>query len=150
MQEIKVSAYNYFLRALEEKLSLVSASLADLHDSATGETKRTAGDKHETALAMVQIEQANKQKQKDELLAQKAVMQKIDPSIHTVSIVQGSLVKTSQHYFFISAALGKMNLNEDNIFAISPQSPLGQKMMGLKKGDQFSFNQTHYNIEEIY
>jgi hypothetical protein len=33
--------------------------LADLKESGANETKSTAGDKHETALAMLQIEQAN-------------------------------------------------------------------------------------------
>jgi transcription elongation GreA/GreB family factor len=149
MQEIKTRAYAEFLNGLDAKLAHINQVLEDLKSSAAGETKSTAGDKHETALAMLQIEQANAGKQKEELLLQKAVMEKIDPQIQTVAIVQGSLVKTQQHYFFISAALGKISVDNNTVFAISPQSPLGQKMMGRQKGEQFAFNNNNYFIEEI-
>lgn len=150
MEALKKIVYDHFLQLLNQRLLIIANDLNDLASSAANETKSTAGDKHETALAMLQIEQANKNKQRDELLAQKAVMEKIDPAIKTVSIVQGSLVKTQQHYFFISAALGKTVIDGNTIFAISSQSPIGQKMMGLKKGESFSLNQTHYTIDEIY
>jgi transcription elongation GreA/GreB family factor len=149
MQQIKIAVYNYFFQLLEDKLSIANKALTELHNAASNETKSTAGDKHETALAMLQIEQANKNKQKDELLVQKAAMQIIDPTLTTISVVQGSLVKTKQGYFFISAALGKMKNGSYTVYAISSQSPLGQQVMGLKKGSVFSFNQTQYVIEDI-
>src|SRR6478672_5489276 len=117
----KKLVYDHFLEILNKKLLLVENDLKDLHASAAGETKSTAGDKHETALAMLQIEQANKNKKKEELLIQKAVMEKIDPQLKTIAVVQGSLVKTQQHYFFISAALGKIMIETAQVFAISAQ-----------------------------
>lgn len=86
----------------------------------------------------------------DELLAQKAILNKIDPAIETVQVVTGSLIETTNNYFFISAALGKAVVNAKNIIALSAQSPLGNKLMGLKKGEKISFNQTQYIIEEIF
>jgi hypothetical protein len=44
-------------------VAAVQKVLADLHHSASNETKSTAGDKHETALAMLQLEQENKRQQ---------------------------------------------------------------------------------------
>ena len=149
MHAFKKLVYDHFSKVINEKLSIVSKDLHDLAVAAASETKSTAGDKHETALAMLQIEQANKNKQKDELLAQKAVMQKTDPSITTVSVVQGSLVKTQEHCFFVSAALGKTQVDGKTVFAISAQSPIGQVMMGLKVGERFSINQANYLIEAI-
>ena len=56
---------------------MLQQRLNDLKESGANETKSTAGDKHETALAMVQIEQANIRKQLEEALAQKAILEKI-------------------------------------------------------------------------
>ena len=150
MEALKKIVYDHFLQVVNQRLLIIANDLNDLASSADNETKSTAGDKHETALAMLQIEQANKNKQRDELLAQKAVMEKIDPAIKTVSIVQGSLVKTQQHYFFISAALGKKVIDGKLIFAISSLSPIGQKMMGLEKCHDFSMGDANYIIEDLY
>ncbi|RYF91070.1 MAG: hypothetical protein EOO03_02260 [Chitinophagaceae bacterium] len=148
--QLKEKVYHHYLQLLENKISALQIVLNDLKESGANETKSTAGDKHETALAMLQIEQANKRAQMDELLAQKAVLNKIDPSLKAVQVVIGSLIKTPNQYFFISAALGKAVVEEKNIIALSAQSPLGKILMGLKKGEDVSFNQTHFIIEEIF
>ena len=146
----KQKVYEHYRELLEDKILSLQKVLDDLKESGANETKSTAGDKHETALAMVQIEQANKRAQMEQLLAQKAVLNKIDPSIQAIQVVNGSLVKTQQQYFFISVALGKAIVGEKNIVALSAQSPLGKILMGLKKGNTASFNQTHFLIEEIF
>lgn len=123
--------------------------LDELKESGANETKSTAGDKHETALAMLQIEQENKRAQLQEVLNQQAVMEKIDPSLSASLVVNGSLIKTNKGYLFISTALGKAVVDEINVIAISPKSPLGQMIMGSKEGDAVLINQTTYLIESI-
>lgn len=141
--------YEHYTLLLHEKISSLLQVLDDLKQSGANETKSTAGDKHETALAMLQIEQANKRIQLEELQSQKAVMNKIDPAVRAVQVVNGSLIKTGKGYFFISVALGKAVIDGINIIALSSQSPLGKNLMGLKKGAIVSFNQTQYLVEEI-
>lgn len=148
--ELKEKVYHHYRRLLEDKIASVQKVLEDLKESGANETKSTAGDKHETALAMLQIEQANKRAQLQELLAQKAVLNKIDPLLTTIQVVNGSLVKTNKGDFFISIASGKAVADDVPVIALSLQSPLGKKLMGLKKGDTLAFNQTHYIIEEIF
>lgn len=123
--------------------------LAGLKESGSNETKSTAGDKHETALAMLQIEQANTRGQLQEALKQKAALEKINPSICALMIVNGSLVKTNRGYLFMSIALGKAMLENITIIALSPQSPLGQKLMGLKCGEVAKINSVEYIVESI-
>lgn len=123
--------------------------LADLKESGSNETKSTAGDKHETALAMLQIEQANTRGQLQESLIQKAALEKINAAAVAQIIVHGSLVKTNRGYFFMSTALGKTVLDNCTVIAVSPQSPLGQKLMGLTAGEQVLVNNTTYEIETI-
>jgi len=143
----KEKIYQQYVHAVHGKITLLQKTLQDLTDSAANETKSTAGDKHETALAMLQIEQENSSRQLAEALKQKAALEKIDPSLHPEQVVNGSLVKTSKGCFFISLGLGKITVDETLIIALSPESPLGAEMMHLKKGDSFSFNGSNYTIE---
>ena len=128
---------------------MLQNTLAELKEMGANETKSTAGDKHETALAMLQIEQANVRTQLQETLEQKAVLQKINPALTTVGIVNGSLINTGKGYFFMSIAMGKAVIDGNNVIALSPQSPLGKKLMGLAVGDKAEINNSTYIIETI-
>lgn len=123
--------------------------LADLKESGTNETKSTAGDKHETALAMLQIEQANTRAQLSDALDKKTALEKIDPLLSSNKIVRGSVIKTDHSYLFMSTALGKIKIEGMSVTALSPQSPLGVKLMGLIAGDVAEINNIKYLIESI-
>ena len=123
--------------------------LADLKESGANETKSTAGDKHETALAMLQIEQANTREQLEKMVQQKVAMEKINPTVSAIIIVNGSLIKTNRGYFFMSIAAGKAVIEGTTVMALSPQSPLGMKLMGLKAGGTADVNNHHYIVESI-
>lgn len=146
---LKQKIYNHYLHLVDEKVNMLQKVLADLKESGTNETKSTAGDKHETALAMLQIEQANTRAQLQEVLAQKAALEKINPILPASIIVNGSLIKTNRGYLFMSIALGKAVIDEHAVIALSPQSPLGQKLMGLQAGETALINNTEYCIEGI-
>jgi len=145
----KEKVYNYYLQQVNYKISQLQLVLADLKESGANETKSTAGDKHETALAMLQIEQENKRIQLKEAQQQLAVLQKINPGLSPVTIVSGSLIKTNMGYLFLSIAGGKAMIENNTVMAISPQSPLGQLVNGKKEGDTVSINTTHYIIGQI-
>ena len=146
---MKQKVYNHYLQVVNDKIALLQKVLADLKESGSNETKSTAGDKHETALAMLQIEQANVRVQLKEVMEQKAVMEKIDPAVTAVRIVNGTLVSTSKGYFFISIALGKATIDGNTVIALSSQSPLGKKLMGMAVGDMVELNNNPYVIDGI-
>jgi hypothetical protein len=145
----KQKIYNYYLQLVNDKISLLQQVLADLKESGTNETKSTAGDKHETALAMLQIEQANTRGQLQVAFEQKVALEKINPVIVAEEVVNGSLIKTNQGYLFLSIALGKAIIDGNIVIALSPQSPLGQKLMGLRITDIAEINNSSYLIESI-
>ena len=146
---LKQKIYYHYLHLNNEKVNMLQQVLADLKESGANETKSTAGDKHETALAMLQIEQANTRAKLQEVLAQKAVLEKINPALSAAMIVNGSLIKTNRGYLFMSIALGKAVTDNIAVIALSPQSPLGQKLMGLKVADSAEINNVEYVIETI-
>ena len=145
----KEMVYAAFRQQLEEKIGQVEMVLADLRQSASNETKSTAGDKHETALAMLQIEQANKRQQLSELQAQQAILNRINPSVTNTIISMGALIRSHESYFFISAGLGKIDLQQKHVFAISPGSPLGQQFCQHAVGDTVSLNGRQYQIISV-
>lgn len=146
---LKQKVYDHYMKLVNDKLNSLQQVLADLKESGSNETKSTAGDKHETALAMLQIEQANVGAQLQDVLEKKTAMEKIDPGLSYTKIVNGSIVKTDKGYLFISTALGKATIEGKNVIALSPQSPLGQKLVGLSAGDVAEINNNRYMIEAI-
>jgi transcription elongation GreA/GreB family factor len=146
---LKQKIYNHYLQVINDKVYLLQQVLADLKESGSNETKSTAGDKHETALAMLQIEQANTRGQLKEVIAQKDALQKINLAVTAIKIVNGSLIKTSKGYLFLSVALGKAVVEGNTVTALSPQSPLGAKLIGLAVGEFAEINNTTYTVENI-
>jgi hypothetical protein len=98
---------------------------------------------------MLQIEQANTRGQLQVAFEQKAALEKINPVIVADEVVNGSLIKTNQGYLFLSIALGKAIIDNNTVIALSSQSPLGQKLMGLRITDIAEINNSSYLIQSI-
>lgn len=146
---LKEKIYQTCLEIVQQKIDVLQKNLHDLTDSAGNETKRTAGDKHETALAMLQIEQENNARQLKEALQQKAVLEKLDPHLQTEMIVRGSLVHSNKGIYYISLGLGKLKVEDETVFAVSPDAPLGKLLLMKKAGYAFQFNNTSYKIISV-
>lgn len=58
-------------------------------------------------------------------------------------------LKTNKGYLFLSIALGKIVIDDTVVMAISAQSPLGIKLMGLRVNDSVQMNGMGYVIESI-
>lgn len=123
--------------------------ISDLTIDAQNDAKGSAGDKHETALSMMHIEQEKLNYKLKEILDQKAILDKIDASANHTKIALGSLVQANGMLLFISAALPKITIEDKTIIAVSPQSPLGSKLMGNEVGFEFEINTTRYLIQTI-
>lgn len=145
----KQKTYHQFQQGLADKISILYQQLDELKESTANETKSTAGDKYETARAMLQLEQDNIRKQLQEALQQQSGFNSIDISVTSDKIIRGSLIKTNRGYFFISIALGRISADGIAVIALSPQSPLGKKLMGLQVHDTADVNNLLYTIEEI-
>ncbi len=129
---LKQKVHQHYLQMVNDKISLLRQVLADLKESGANETKSTAGDKHETALAMLQIEHANKREQLAQVMAQKVLVEKINPEIVAAIVVMGSLVKTDKGYLFMSVALGKTVVEGDNSDGIVAPAALRKIVNGIK------------------
>lgn len=145
----KQKTYDQFLILLNEQIDSFQFQLDELSESVLNETKSTAGDKHETALVMLQTEQSQVAKHLYDAIDNKTIYAQIDLNSGNDFIKSGSLVKTSKGYFFISIALPKITIEGKTIFAISTKSPLGEQLMGRKVNDKIQVNGIEHIIEEI-
>jgi hypothetical protein len=145
----KQTVYDGFVALLNEKIAALQNDLVELRASIENETKSSVGDKYETARAILQTRQAQVNQQLTDAFTQKAILDSIDVQAKPIMVSKGSLVKTNRGYFFISIALGKIELGGANVFSLSPQSPLGGKLSGLAVGDEAAINNIKYVIEEI-
>lgn len=134
---------------LDQKIDALNHSLQQVTESADNETKSTAGDKYETARAMMQMEQEKLGRQLKEISEQRSQLQKIDISLTHLTVAKGSLVLTDKGYLFISVGIGKVHADGETVIAISPLSPLGKKLIGLKPDDRIELNGTAYTIKSL-
>ncbi|NHN27562.1 hypothetical protein FIA58_017925 [Flavobacterium jejuense] len=143
---LKEKIYNHYQLLLEEKIKTFQKMIADLAQDAQNDAKGSAGDKHETALSMMHLEQEKLNQKVKEALDQKSVLDSIEISKVSKKVCLGSLVFTNSFTFFISQALPKITIQGKDIIALSPKSPLGIQMMSKKPLDEFAFNTINYKI----
>jgi hypothetical protein len=149
MNSFKQKVHNHFAHLLEDKIAVVQKNLNDLKESLTGETKSTAGDKHETARAFVHIEQENTTRQLEALMQQKAELDRVTGLSVQDTIIPGALIKTDRGWFYLSTGVGKAVVDAETVFALSAQSPLGKLLLNKTVNDRVEMNGTKYLITEI-
>lgn len=120
-----------------------------LQESLNSETKSSAGDKHETGRAMVQLEQEKLGKQLFELEEIKRILHKVDIHKKSKKISLGSLVKTTTANYFVAISAGAVKIDDTAFFCISASSPIAQLLLGKEKGDGVIFNGAEIKILDV-
>ena len=146
---MKQNIHQQYLQLVQDKIDVFQDMISALTEDSKNDARGSAGDKHETALSMMHIEQEKLTHKLKESIDQKSILDKIDTSQIHNKVAIGSLVKTNNLTVYISVALPKITVDTQNIFAISPQSPLGSQLMGKQVGFEFEMNGTKYLIQEI-
>jgi transcription elongation GreA/GreB family factor len=147
--DLKQNTHSQYIQLISDRIQNYRNMIADLSEDAQNDAKGSAGDKHETALAMMHIEQEKLNMKLKEVLEQKSVLESIDVSKVNRVVALGSLVETDSLLFFISTALSKITVENKEIIALSPNSPLGKEMLGKAAKEVFSFNGIHYQIISV-
>ena len=148
-QEFKKNVIDAFKLVLQDKIDVYESLLDSLTADAQNDAKSSAGDKHETTLSKLHIEQEKIAIKLKEAYVQLQQINKIDASKKANQVVNGSLVVTNHVTVLIGTALPKITVNNQSVFAISSQSPLGVQLMGKTTRATFQVNQVTYTIEAI-
>lgn len=83
-------------------------------------------------------------------LSELNVLEKIDLKKRRKSVEFGAIVISDVCRFFVSISAGKIELDGQFYYAISPAVPLYKAMEGLKKGDGFEFNGKKQQIRDLF
>lgn len=121
------------------RLARIQGEIEKITQSLSSEAKSTAGDKHETGRAMLQLEREKLGKQLLEAERMKLVLNRISLDQKNAPIALGSLVVTDKANYYLAISAGKFNGPEGEVFCISASSPIGQLLLGKSVGDTFWF-----------
>ena len=126
--------------------------MASLQESLGSEAKSTAGDKHETGRAMVQLEMeraAARWKESEEMLQtfERLAFEWASPA---AVIKPGSIVQTSGGVYYLSVSLGMLTVEGQPVGVISMASPVGMLLKGKKPGETFTFNGVTRKIIAVF
>jgi hypothetical protein len=78
------------------------------------------------------------------------VIERIDVTKELENVSFGSVVITDDQKLFISVGIGKVELDKDVYYAISPSVPIFNAIRNLKKGDVFDFRGKKIKICEVF
>ena len=113
------------------------------------ETKSSAGDKHETGRAMLQLEMEKASQQIAVVQQMKEILHRINPDDVSKVIRLGSLVHTNKATYYLSISIGAVAVENDMYFVISSSSPIGKLLIGKKVNDIIQFNGQQIKITEV-
>lgn len=148
-QELKSALFHVLRSIINDRILTINRALRSAKQARDNETKSTAGDKHETGRAMMQIEEDKLKVSLSKALNLKAGLAKVPVGENAASVQLGSLVKTNKGSFFMSVGIGKVVLAEKVYFAISLASPIGQLFYNKKVGEDITYREAQYTILEI-
>ena len=146
---LKESIHQVLRKQLTLRINEIQNILEDLHLSGSRDAKSSAGDKHETGVAMAQLEQEKLRYQIQEFQKMQDVVRKINPSKTNSKIHLGSLVQTDKGWFYISVGLGSLTFKEQVIFAINPEAPVAKALIEKEKGDSIHFNGVESKVLQV-
>lgn len=149
MMTLKERLKTICIQRLEDKISAFRTIVSDMSADAQTDAKSSAGDKHETGLAMMHIEQENLSKKIKENLDILEVVSKIDEKKVSDKVEFGSVVKINSVTLFFSAALPKIILDDMSVMAISNDAPIAKELLGRKLNETFVFNNCEFKVNYI-
>ena len=141
--------YEDLVQNLNEKLNSIEFLISSAIESRDYDSKSSAGDKHETSRAKIQLEIDNYSKQKLNIIEKLKVLGSLDINQKKNKVENGALVETNIGFFFIAIGLGRWTVNSEQIFVISLASPIGKLMKDKVESSFFSFRNLTYKIIKI-
>jgi len=134
---------------VNKRLQTVEEVIISNQKALQSETKSSAGDKHETGRAMLQLEMEKAGQQISGINQMKLVLSKIDISKSTEIVHLGSVIETNSSNYFLSISAGRIIVEDKVYFAISVLSPIGNLLLGKKVNDEFEFREKKILIKKI-
>jgi len=147
--ELKQQLFNLCQDFIDSRFNTIQNTINEIQESLTSETKSSAGDKHETGRAMLQLEREKAGNQLAEINKTKVALSKIDTTKTSKTIGLGSVVHTTNANYYIAISAGELMCNNKTYYAISPNTPMGLLLIGKTIGDSITFRNQSFIIDSV-
>jgi hypothetical protein len=147
--EIKEALFRQCEAYANKRLQTVEAVISSNQLALQSETKSSAGDKHETGRAMLQLEMEKAGQQLAGIMHMKEILAKVDLLRTSKNVRLGSIIFTEKVNYFLSISAGQLFVSDKTYFAVSVSSPIGKLLLGKQENDAISFNGMLYKVQKI-
>ncbi len=149
MTNLKEELYKACVDYVQKRMMAAELGIQEAQQAAKDDTKSSAGDKYETGREMAQQETDRNMAQLNEANKLKVALNGIGFAKTSGVADAGSVIITNNGNFYLAISAGTLTVEDKSYFAVSPVSPIGLKLKGLKAGDEFSLNGKGYTILEV-
>lgn len=146
---LKEKLYKFCQTYVNGRTKRIYNSIQNIQESLSSETKSSAGDKHETSRAMLQLEREKLGQQLAEAEKMNEVLSKVSLKNDSKIIGLGSFVKSTKANYYLAISAGEFKLEKLSIFCISAMTPIGQLLFSKSVGDVIFFAGEEIKILEV-
>ncbi|WP_340154613.1 3-oxoacyl-ACP synthase [uncultured Winogradskyella sp.] len=148
--KIKQELYAQCQSFIDTRLQAITNTIHEIQVSLTSETKSSAGDKHETGRAMLQLEREKAGHQLAEIEKQKQILHKVNVESKHQKVALGSVIKTTQANYFIAVSAGEIVIDKITYYAISAATPIAQLLLSKDVGDEIFFRGNGFRVIDVF
>ncbi|WP_299436191.1 3-oxoacyl-ACP synthase [uncultured Maribacter sp.] len=146
---LKENTFQFCKDFIDNRLNRLHKQIQEIQTALSSETKSSAGDKHETGRAMVQLEREKLGAQLAEAEKVAQLLSKIDIEKSQEKIGLGSLVKTNKLSYFIAISAGEYKGKDVSVYCISAATPIAKLLLGKSVNEAIVFNGIETIIKDI-
>jgi transcription elongation GreA/GreB family factor len=147
--DTKKQILNTIIEIIDNQIESIKIALAAAKESRDNETKCSVGDKYETSRTLMQLEVEKNRVLLNQTLNKKNKLSQISTNKKHDCVGFGSMVNTDNEKYFISFALRKIEVNNEQYYCISLNSPIGSLLKNKKAGDEINIQGKKITILEI-
>jgi len=147
---IKEELYKQCQFFVNKRLQTIQDIITSNQRALQSETKSSAGDKHETGRAMLQLEMEKAGQQLSGITLMKETLAKIVISKNSKVASLSSVVITENANYFLSISAGQLIVANTRYFAISVSSPVGKLLLGKQENETIVFNGKTITVKEVF
>lgn len=150
--ELKSHLFALCHEFVKNRIANLNDAIALSQESANQESKSTAGDKHDTSRAMMQLEV---ERLSSQLATAEKMLQELNHAEHfqaEQNSIAGKIIHTENANYFVAIAAGKVSVADNDYFVVSADSPIIaaiKKRRKTEKGIFFELNGKQIRLLEI-
>ncbi|MFT6699119.1 MAG: transcription elongation GreA/GreB family factor [Porticoccaceae bacterium] len=148
--KIKQELFKHCKAFVNKRAQTVEEIISSNQKALQSETKSSAGDKHETGRAMLQLEMEKAGQQLEGISQMNEILSKINFSEASNKAHLGSIIFTEKANYFLSISAGQIIIDRQKYFAVSVSSPIGKLLLGKSENEVISFNDIKHKILKIF